>query len=208
MYGTFIGLTEVADYRYDLVGNLAEERLPNGVVSDYTYDRLNRLESLRTYKDVNANHVWDSAVDQLLAEYDYDLALDGKRTGVTEQQLVDATLQETRIDWFYDQLGRLTCEVYDSYDDSLDYAADYVMDLVGNRLSKKTDSQPTAQQLTDYRAGATMATENVDEAIASTFDANDRLLREFKDVAGTENDTTTLYEYGPNADPANGDGGD
>ena len=147
-------------------------------------------------------------MDQLLLEYDCDLALDGKRTGVTEKQLVDTTLQETRIDWFYDQLGRLTREVYDSYDDSLDYTADYVMDLVGNRLSKKTDSQPTAQQLTDYRSGAAMASQNVDEAITSTYDANDRLLKEFQDVAGTANNATTLYEYGPNADPANAYGGD
>ena len=131
---------EETDHQYDLAGNLAKETLPNGVVTDYIYDQMNRLEVERTYKDVNANGVWDSAVDQLLAEYDYSLALDGKRTGVTETTLVDSVLQQTRIDWTYDNLGRLTQERYDSYDNSLDFTADYTLDLVGNRLQKTVDN--------------------------------------------------------------------
>lgn len=38
---------EVTDYVYDLLGNLDQVGLPNGVVSDYDYDNLNRLSSFR-----------------------------------------------------------------------------------------------------------------------------------------------------------------
>jgi hypothetical protein len=104
----------VTDYVYDMLGNLDKVRLPNGVVSDYDYDDLNRLELLREFKDVNANNEYNSDVDTLLAQYDYDLLADGKRSGVTEQIDHDAIpstpLQTTRIDWFYDNLGRLTRE--------------------------------------------------------------------------------------------------
>ena len=57
-------------------------------VSDYTYDPLNRLDLLRQFKDgLNSQYenVYESGVDTLLAEYDYDLAADGRRTGVTEK---------------------------------------------------------------------------------------------------------------------------
>lgn len=183
--GTDGNQPEVTDYVYDLLGNLEQVRLPNGVISDYDYDSLNRLETLRTYKDVNANRVWDSAVDQLLAEYDYDLAADGKRSGVTEETLVDSVLEETRIDWLYDALGRLVEEDYD-YDTSATTAADYVavykIDLVGNRVEKSVDRLDAA---------------GIDELFTYDYDANDRLLREVKNVQGTDvGDETSFYRYG------------
>ncbi len=198
---------EVTEYRYDLLGNLDKVRLPNEVVSDYRYN-LNRLVQLKTFHDDYASGtdwVFDEANENLLAQFDYDLLADGKRSGVTE---IDDADQTTRIDWFYDQLGRLTREVYDSFNDDLDFAADYVLDLVGNRLGKNVDSDPTAQQMADYRSGAAMSSQNVDEAITSTFDANDRLLTEAKDVAGgTTEDRFTRYEYGPGATTSFGGNG-
>jgi hypothetical protein len=104
---------------------------------------VNRLVKLTEFKDVGTiNHVFDTG-DALLAQYDYTLSLDGKRIGAAEKTLVDGVLQSTKIDWLYDALGRLTEEKYDSFDNSLDFVADYAFDLVGNRLSKKTDKNPT-----------------------------------------------------------------
>ena len=51
------------------------------------------------------------------------------------------------IDWLYDNIGRLTRESYDGYGTALDYIADYTYDLVGNRLTKKTDTDPTFQAI-------------------------------------------------------------
>jgi hypothetical protein len=47
----------------------------------------------------------------LVAQYDYDLLIDGRRLGVSETH--DDGSTTTRIDWFYDNLGRLTREVCD-----------------------------------------------------------------------------------------------
>ena len=41
----------VTSYAYDLVGNLSEESLPNGVVNKYYYDKLNRLLTLREVQE-------------------------------------------------------------------------------------------------------------------------------------------------------------
>lgn len=153
---------EATDYVYDLLGNLDQVRLPNGVISDYDYDSLNRLELLREFKDTNGNHVYNNGVDAILAEYDYDLLADGKRSGVTEKVDDDGNpataLKNTRVDWLYDNLGRLSREVYDSYDDTRDFATDYVFDLVGNRLAKKTDSTPSVAEMAAYHAAAVAGT--------------------------------------------------
>jgi len=202
---------EVTDYVYDLLGNLDEVHQSNGVTSDYTYDVLGRLELLRHYKDLNTDGDYDPGADALLTEFDYDLLANGRRSGVTEKQYdpVSDTIKETRIDWLYDNLGRLTREIYDldpttATDD--DFVANYVLDLVGNRLEKKTDLAPSAADMAAYHADAAdVALVETNEQVSSTFDANDRLLTETKDADGTDDDRFTVYHYGPDG---NSDGHD
>jgi hypothetical protein len=155
-------------------------------------------------------------VDAVLAEYDYDLLPDGRRAGLTEKIWLDADedgifdpseLAETRIDWTYDPVGRLVRESYDSHDNSLDYVTDYVFDLVGNRLLKLTDTDP------DWVALGEGLPTSPDQSVAYSYDINDRLLVETAATwdGGTSawiTDRTTLYQYGPNADPTEGIGGD
>ncbi len=205
---------EVTDYVYDLLGNLDEVHQPNEVISDYQYDEQNRLDLLRHYRDTNSSGDYTDGVDAVLAEYDYDLLVDGRRSGVTEKTWIDdgdglfesSELKTTRIDWTYDNVGRLIREVYDSYDDTVDFAADYVFDLVGNRLEKNTDNNPNeiitvadedVTQLAAYRDGHEL---HPDETITYTYDANDRLLTETEnEVVGGSPDPntgqTTTYGY-------------
>ena len=78
----------------------------------------------------------------------------------------------------------------------MDQHSVYTFDLVGNRLEKATDTDDDGTP---------------DEVIRYAYDANDRLLVEQLDEDYTGEftpDRTTLYEYGPNADPEIGDGGD
>ena len=170
---------EVTEYRYDPAGNLDKVRLDNGVVNDYDYDEMNRLVQLKVFEDDNADWLHDGGED-LLAQYEYDLLFDGTRSGVTE---TDDDGAMTRIDWFYDDLGRLTREVYDSPGSSLDFVSDYIYDLVGNRLEKQTDKTPSSGEMTAYHpdaadGAAEVPLYEVNERITSTFDANDRLLVE------------------------------
>ncbi len=106
----------------------------------------------------------------------------------------------TTIDWFYDNLGRLTREVYDSDTDSRDYTADYLLDLVGNRREKNVDTDSTPAVLASYRSGTAMASGDVDEATVYTYDDNDRLLTETKDVDVAADDRHTVYAYGASDD--------
>jgi RHS repeat-associated protein len=86
--------------------------------------------------------------------------------------------------WLYDNMGRLTRESYDSSDDSLDFLTDYVFDLVGNRLEKQTDTDPT------FTGDPTF-----DDSVTYTYDDNDRLLTETKNAPGMADDRHTVYQY-------------
>ncbi len=136
---------------------------------------------------------------QILAQFSYSVRADGKRTSVIEtlnyDDNNDSQIDEHtgRVDWLYDNLGRLTREVYDAPDTDLDFTADYRIDLVGNRLHKNTDQTPAAATLTGYRTGAAMTA--VDEAITYDYDLNDRLLTEALDLAGILDDRFTVYGY-------------
>ena len=160
----------------------------------YEYDSLNRLEVLTHYRP--DEWVYDDSdltilTDNLaVARYEYTVRADGKRTAVTETLGYDLDgefqpdVEETiEIDWFYDNLGRLIEEDYDSTNNALDFTADYVFDLVGNRLTKTVDQGRDAV---------------VDEVITYEYDLNDRLLTESldSDVPQANGvDQTTTYGY-------------
>ncbi len=66
--------------------------------------------------------------------------------------------------WNYDSAGRLTREVLDSSDDSLDQTESFLMDLVGNRIRRTLDKPGTANDTTDIY----------------TYEASDRILNELR----------------------------
>jgi RHS repeat-associated protein len=178
---------EVTRYDYDLLGNLARERKPNGAVVDYVYDNLNRLTDQNEFDDVNADGDYDSGTDILLSSFDYSLRADGKRSGVTEEfwfdDDADQVLEQHQntISWTYDDIGRLTDEVFDHYDNDFDQTEHFVYDLVGNRVQKTLDKGNDS---------------SVDETTDYVYDANDRLTTESLDTDGQPGyERVTTYGY-------------
>jgi RHS repeat-associated protein len=174
---------EVTDYDFDLVGNLDATKLPNGMLTDYVYDELNRLDQQITFHDGNGNGEWNAG-ETIYGQYDYLTDIFHKRVQSLER---DASNKQTKTDWTFDGMGRLVSEQMD-YDtanpaQSQDYLATYKFDLVGNRRQKEVD-----------KLNAT----GVDEAFSLDYDRNDRLLTETQTIGGA---TITAYEY----DNGNGD---
>ncbi|OYV83455.1 MAG: hypothetical protein B7Z73_15955, partial [Planctomycetia bacterium 21-64-5] len=171
--GVAVSPAQTTTDKYDLVGNLREEDDPNGSIVDYVYDNLDRLDQEVQYASDGTTKI---------AEYDYTLEADGKRTAATETFWWDVNGTETahanQLTWTYDALGRLVDEVLSSYDPSLSYDDQFTLDLVGNQLSETKDwtNKPT-------------------EAISNTFDANDRLIAS-TDTPSGGTATTTTYDYG------------
>ena len=156
---------EVTAYSYDAVGNLSRVDQTNGAISVYTYDDLNRLDVLTHYAaDPDPEILSDNPK---ISEFDYTVQADGRRTAVTETRWEAGSPLVTSVAWTYDNLGRLTKEIYDSHDDLLDYTHDFTFDLVGNRLTKTVDQGSDA---------------TVDETFAYSYDDNDRLITETKVV--------------------------
>lgn len=76
---------DVTTYTYDTPGNLDLVEQSNGVITDYVYDALNRLELLTHYAPEDGTGDTTSHLDnEQLAIYDYELNLDGSRAGVVE----------------------------------------------------------------------------------------------------------------------------
>ncbi len=169
---------EITAYHYDPVGNIDYTTLPNGVITDYVYNDINRLDFMAHYapEDGTGDPV-DYRDNEVIASYDYQLRPDGLRTGVIE---TDDQGRVTNISWSYDNLGRLIQESHDSFDDGLDFVSRYEYDLIGNRTGKFTDNDADTEW---------------DEVVAYTYDNNDRLLTEIKTREGIDA-VRTDYEYG------------
>ena len=77
-----------ARYEYDLPGKLARTDLPNGAVTTYQYDRVNRLDVMTQYGPDGSvpagQRDADLSGNPKTAEFDYTVRADGKRTGAAE----------------------------------------------------------------------------------------------------------------------------
>src|SRR5439155_11519307 len=92
---------ETTTYTYTKVGSRASVTLPNGVVTAYLYDNLNRLTNL-THQAGTTN----------LARYSYKLDLTGHRTNAVEiLRQEEGTYLTNNLTWQYDGMYRLTNEV-------------------------------------------------------------------------------------------------
>ena len=106
---------ETTSYAYDANGNLDEVYHSNGVVTDYVYTTLNQLQKLTHYAaEDGTGDTTDFRDNAVLANYEYQLNLDGSRAGVTETKS-DGTVDT--FAWEYDNLKRVVSEAFDSSDD-------------------------------------------------------------------------------------------
>ncbi len=108
------------DHGYDANGNRASLAYPNGVVTSYVYNPLNRLTDLST----------TTSVGDVVQSYAYTLGPAGNRTRVEEH---DGTVRG----YGYDDLYRLTTESVSDVSGTI-YAKTFTYDPVGNRLSQAT----------------------------------------------------------------------
>ncbi len=161
-------------YTYDDVGNRESVALPNGVVTAYGYDDLNRLTLLINKRPD----------DSIVSSYAYTLGPAGNRLRVDETT-PDGLLR--LVEYQYDGIYRLTAEIIDEPEGTLnaDMAIAYTYDAVGNRLAKS---------VADISGVTTTA---------YTYDNNDRLLEEqtvFDDLSGAPANQTSVktYTYDPN----------
>ncbi|MBN1917557.1 MAG: RHS repeat-associated core domain-containing protein [Verrucomicrobia bacterium] len=118
-----LGLTSTYAYNNDF--SLKSLTLPNGTVTEYTYDDLRRLVSIAT-TGLSANDI--------IVRYTYHYNNLGLRDSVT---MHDGRTTE----WAYDDVGRLIEEHFKSGGPSPETLLRYVYtyDAAGNRSSKKTD---------------------------------------------------------------------
>ena len=174
-------------YQYDLLGNLAGELAPNNVFTDYLYDALNRLDKMTSYRTDGTNgDIADLTDNEVVAQFDYTVRDDGRRTELTETIYRDTDNDGTDEAYVssrtydYDHLGRLVDETLAHWDDSLDFHATYAFDATGNRVKKSLDQD---------------ADGTFDEITRYYYNAGDQLLEEIVRDAADSLLGTTEYDY-------------
>jgi RHS repeat-associated protein len=159
----------VTTYAYDAAGNRASVTYPNGIVTTYTYDSLQRLTALEN----------ETSTGTVVSGYTYTLGPAGNRLSVTEHS-------GRVVDYTYDALYRL---VEEAISDSVagDETVGYTYDGFGNRLTKTDSSGAVAYT---YDVNDRLISESGPAGILNyTYDANGNRLSKADGV------TTTDYFY-------------
>jgi len=142
----------------DPAGNKTSEILPNGVVTSWTDDDLNRLVSMT--ETLNGTTLFSQS---------FTLNDDGTRASSDQTQLQpDGSTITTDTIWSNNALGELTSETLSSSDSSQDYTDIFKYDLVGNRLT----------------SAHTGPGNGADENITNTYNDDDELTKEVSTLSG------------------------
>ena len=168
--------------------------MPDGVITDYTYDDLNRLDTLTHYLvDETPEDLSDN--DKIV--FAYEVRADGKRTKETETvyrdenengQFEASEIKTVTTDWTYDDAGRLIDEIFSHYDDLLDQSSHFTYDLSGNRLEQEVEK--------DFDGDG-----DIDKKTTTySYDENDRLLSETTELddnndGSVDSTSATTYSY-------------
>jgi YD repeat-containing protein len=114
-------------YTYDDSGNKISETLPNGIVTTYSYDSLNRL----------TGETETNAGGTLLFSQTYTLNADGSRASALEYEMqTSGSLVTNTYSWSYDALDRLTGETLSTSQTNGSYTNSFTYDLDSNRMSE------------------------------------------------------------------------
>jgi len=144
---------------YDAAGNKTSEILPDGELTTWNYDDLNRLTSMSEVQGTTT-----------LFTQSFTLNDDGTRASSDQTQLQpDGSVVSTHTTWSNDALGRLTSETLTSTSNpGLDYTDIFKYDLVGNRLT----------------SAHTGPGNGADENITNTYNGDDELTKEVSTLSG------------------------
>ncbi len=170
-------------YNYTEVSTRKSVVLPNGIITNYTYNALNMLTKI-THKNTTG---------KILANYEYNLAPDGHRTSINETRLEsDDSYSATEIAYTYDNLNRLTKETSTSTVSNLNFSNQYVYDANGNRIQKLCTVGGAAETINyTYNNNDQLTTENSSAKGITNYqyDANGSL------ISKVNNDESNTFTY-------------
>ncbi|MGA2084000.1 MAG: DUF2341 domain-containing protein [Terracidiphilus sp.] len=141
------------NYTYDNASNVATVVYPNGLISTFTYDPMNRLTELSMPP---------------IADYKYTLGPTGNRTNATEQS-------GRSLVWNYDNIYRLTDETISgdpANNSGNNGSATYQLDPVGNRTSASSTFSGFSPVAGSYNADDQLSSETYDANGNTTLAAN------------------------------------
>lgn len=183
-------LGNTMSYTYDILGNKSTETLPNGAVTEYEYDDLNRPTKIYFRDNASASRI-------LMEEYAYTILLDGKTETSTTTYHDYGIGYTTTVQ--YDELGR---QIKTTNPDGSIYETVYnengtvqkEIDPSGTEISYTYDKLGRAIQVS--RPFEIIDTVKYDSIAKTTYDNNGQALtKETLNNAPGELDTYSKTEY-------------
>ena len=147
------------------MGNLQNYTYPNGVISAYSYDTLNRLTQMGSSKT------------SALSNYAYTLGAAGNRTAVAE-------VTGRTVAYVYDSLYRLMSETVRADPSNKNGAINYTYDNVGNRKTLNATLPPAGGISYTYDADDRLGSDQYDPdgntvnslGVANSYDFENHLI--------------------------------
>jgi RHS repeat-associated protein len=171
---------DTISYAYDKVGNRIQMTNPDGGITNYTHDALNRVSTLTDHQGLVINYAYD-AVGNLInlsypnatqAAYTFDklnrlASLVNKKDptvissynytyNVVGMRTKVTLANGDYILYTYDKLNRLLSENRYNPRKKLLYSITYTYDPLGNRLTENTDIRDTNFKIADYPEKASL----------------------------------------------------
>ena len=173
--------TNLAYFGYDTFSNVVSKQFGNGMLAYFTYDRVNRVSSIRYFTSASAP----------IAYFDYARDLAGRITTMGRES-------DLAIYYAYDNIDRLTVETWRKKSDSSQiYAFSYSYDATGNRLGMRREAAAgveTESAYYSYAADSSLTKRRNQFSGIDTYYYYDNNGARTKMVEGG---SATYYQYGP-----------
>ena len=157
----------ITSYEYDVLGNKTKETSPSGNITTFTYDFMNRLQTIS--KSVNGN----------LTKISYLYDAQGNRSGEINER-------GYKSEYTYDVVNRLKTVI-----DATGYTFTYNYDLSGNKISETNAKNNTITYSYDKLNRLKTTTDPFGIVISSReYDANGNLIKEYDAKGNPE-----IYTY-------------
>ncbi len=191
------------DYSYDVLNRLETVKdnnlvALNGGVTNYTFDSVGNLQGYSYPNGVSSSYAYNSLnrlTTMTVGTTGSSLAGYSYTLGPTGNRTAVTELNGRTVNYSYDDLYRLTSESITNDPHGVNGSASYSYDPVGNRLNRSSSIAPVPPQTSTYDANDRLTSDNYDNNGNTTSAGGNSYAYDFENRLTALNGTSVTYVY-------------